>query len=165
MTKGINNEKLSIRQTDEKDVPLIMGFIRAIAEFEHLSDSVMATEEDIRMALFGPRPYAEAAIAEVEGEPAGFVTFYHNFSSFMGKPGLYVEDIYVHPEYRGHGVGRALMAYCARVAKERGCVRMDWSVLTWNPARKFYEGLGAKADEEWMIYRLKGKSFLELAGE
>lgn len=165
MTNIANNEKLTIRQTDEKDVPLIMEFIRAIAEFEHLSDSVTATEENIRVAFFGPRPYAEAAIAEFEGEPAGFVTFFHNFSSFMGKPGLYVEDIYVDPEYRGHGIGRALMAYCARIAKERDCGKMDWSVLTWNPARKFYENLGAEADEEWIIYRLKGKSFLELAGE
>ncbi|MDW7732729.1 MAG: GNAT family N-acetyltransferase [Methanolobus sp.] len=163
MQEVVNNKKLTIRQADEKDVPLIMGFIRAIADFENLSDSVIATEEDISVAFFGPRPYAEAAIAEIGEKSAGFVTFYHNFSSFMGKPGLYVEDIYVHPEYRGHGVGRSLMAYCARIAKERGCGKMDWSVLTWNPARKFYESLGAEADEEWIIYRLKGKAFSELA--
>ena len=163
MTKCFDSLKVTIRQTEEKDVPLIMEFIRAIAEFENLSDSVVATEEDIRIGFFGPRPFAEASIAEVRDEPAGFVTFFHNFSSFMGKPGLYVEDIYVHPEYRGQGVGRELMVYCARLAKERGCGKMDWSVLTWNPARKFYESLGAEADNEWMIYHLKGKDFSELA--
>ncbi|TGC07505.1 GNAT family N-acetyltransferase [Methanolobus halotolerans] len=160
---GFDKVKVTIRQTDERDVSLILGFIRAIAEFEHLSDSVMTTEEDLSKSLFGPRPYAEVAVAEVGNKSAGFVMFFHNFSSFAGKPGLYIEDIYVHPEYRGRGVGRSLMVYCARIAKERGCGRMDWSVLNWNPARKFYESLGAQAHEEWIIYRMGEKAFSELA--
>ncbi len=163
MAKNVNDITVSIRPTDEEDVPLIMEFIKAIADFEDLGDSVLASEEDIRKSLFGPKPFAEAAIAEVNKEPAGFVTYFHNFSSFVGKPGLYVEDIYVHPEYRKQGVGRSLMAYCARIARERGCGRMDWSVLNWNPARKFYENLGAEAHEEWIVYRLGEKEFLELA--
>ncbi|WP_406657091.1 GNAT family N-acetyltransferase [Methanolobus sp. ZRKC2] len=165
MTKNDDRLKISIRQTDEKDVPLILEFIRLIAEFEHLSDNVMASEDSIRVAFFGPRPYAEAAVAEAGDKPAGFVTFFHNFSSFMGKPSLYVEDIYVHPEYRGMGVVKALMSYCARIAKERDCGRMDWSVLDWNPARKFYESLGAKADGKWITYRLGKKGIFELAGD
>ena len=161
---GINS-RISIRETSETDVPLIRDFIRGIADFEGLIDSVIATEDDLKRSLFGERKYAEAIIAETEESPAGFLIFFHNFSSFIGKPGIYIEDIYVHPEFRGKGVGRALMTYCSKIARERNCVRVDWNVLGWNPARKFYEHIGGKHLDEWLPYRLEEKGIEKLAEE
>ncbi len=145
---------LIIRNTDAEDVPLLLRFVKGIAEYEHLSHMVSATEESLKMAFFGERPYAEALIAELDSVPVGFVVFFHNFSTFVGKPGLYLEDIYVLPEHRGKGVGAALFMKCVRMARERDCGRMEWSALHWNPARKFYERLGAQPLEDWIIYRL-----------
>ncbi len=145
---------LIIRSTDVEDVPLLLRFVKGIAEYEHLSHMVSATEESLKMAFFGKRPYAEALIAELDSVPVGFVVFFHNFSTFVGKPGLYLEDIYVLPEHRGKGVGAALFMKCVRMARERDCGRMEWSALHWNPARKFYERLGAQPLEDWIIYRL-----------
>ncbi len=145
---------LIIRSTDVEDVPLLLRFVKGIAEYEHLNHMVSATEESLKMAFFGERPYAEALIAELDSVPVGFVVFFHNFSTFVGKPGLYLEDIYVLPEHRGKGVGAALFMKCVRMARERDCGRMEWSALHWNPARKFYERLGAQPLEDWIIYRL-----------
>jgi len=145
------------------DVPTILGFVRELAEFERLLDRVCATEDDLRASLFGARPYAEVVLAESDG-PVGFALFFHNYSTFLGRPGIYLEDIYVRPEARGRGVGRALMAYVARLAVERGCGRFEWAVLDWNSrAIAFYRSLGAEAMDEWTVYRLTGKPLERLA--
>lgn len=141
-----------------------MQFVRALAEFEDLDDQVVSDEGSLLKYLFGKRPYAEAIISEIDGNPAGFVILFYSFSSFRGRPGLYIEDTFVYPEYRNKGVGRALMEHCARLALQQGCIRMEWSALDWNPARNFYEHLGAEAHKEWIMYRLEGKALLELAG-
>ncbi|MDG6244299.1 MAG: GNAT family N-acetyltransferase [Methanolobus sp.] len=154
---------ITVRAAKEQDIPLIMDLVRSLAKFEGLSDRVLSTEDDLRHALFGKRPYAEAIIAEVHRDAAGFIIFYHNFSSFAGKPGLYIEDIFVYPRYRGLGVGKELMVRCGQIAKERNCGRMEWSVLDWNPARKFYEHFGGELQKEWLLYRLEEKGIEELA--
>jgi GNAT superfamily N-acetyltransferase len=159
---GLENE-IIVRHTDEQDIPLIMNLVRSLADFEGLSDHVFSTEETLREALFGEKIYAEAIVAEVNRKPAGFIIFFHNFSSFTGKPGLYIEDIFVYPEYRGKGVGKALMIHCGKIAKKRNCGRLEWSVLDWNPARKFYEHMGGEHQKEWLLYRLGEKSIEELA--
>ncbi|WP_406662315.1 GNAT family N-acetyltransferase [Methanolobus sp. ZRKC3] len=159
------NSIISIRQTSEADTPIIMDFIKGIADFEGLSDLVTATEDELRGSLFGKRQYAEAVIAEVDAKAAGFLIFFHNFSSFRGKPGIYIEDIYVHQEFRGKGVGRALMTYCRKVAKERNCGKISWSVLDWNPARKFYEHIGGQFQDEWLAYHIDEKGIEELANK
>jgi len=145
---------LIIRSADPEDVPLLLEFVKGIAEYEHLGHMVSATEASLQKAFFGERPYAEALIAELDSVPVGFVVFFHNFSTFVGKPGLYLEDIYVLLEHRGKGIGAALFMTCVRIAKERDCGRMEWSALHWNPARKFYERFGAQALEDWIIYRM-----------
>jgi GNAT superfamily N-acetyltransferase len=155
--------EITVRNTDEKDIPLIMNLVRSLADFEDLSDHVLSTEETLHEALFGERVYAEAIIAEIDRKPAGFIIFFHNFSSFTGKPGLYIEDIFVYPEYRGKGVGKALMVHCGKIARERNCGRLEWSVLDWNPARKFYEHMGGEHQKEWLLYRLDEKGMDELA--
>lgn len=145
----------TIRKATLQDVPLILQFIRDLAEFERLLDQVTATEELIRSALFGNPPLAEALIGEMEGHPAGFALFFHNFSTFLGKPGLYVEDVYVDPAYRGRGLGRAFFLHLAALARERGCGRMEWAVLDWNErAITFYRNLGARPLEDWTLFRL-----------
>ncbi|HRV09341.1 MAG TPA: GNAT family N-acetyltransferase [Acidobacteriota bacterium] len=145
----------TIRKATPQDVPLILQFIRDLAEFEKLLDQVTATEELIRSALFGSPPLAEALIGEMEGHPAGFALFFHNFSTFLGKPGLYVEDVYVDPAYRGRGLGRAFFLHLAALARERGCGRMEWAVLDWNErAITFYRNLGARPLEDWTLFRL-----------
>ena len=146
---------LRIRPAVEDDVPLVLTFIRELAEYERLRHEVVATEELIREALFGPRPYAEVVFAELDGQPVGFALFFHNFSTFVGRPGLYLEDLYVRPEFRGLGIGRRLLVHLATIAKERGCGRMEWSVLDWNePAIRFYRSLGARPMDEWTVFRL-----------
>jgi len=150
---------LTIREATRADVPLILTFIRELAEYEKLLHEVEATEADLAETLFGARPYAEVVIAESEGNPAGFALFFHNYSTFAGRPGIYLEDLYIRPEARGKGIGRALLAHLAETALTRSCARLEWAVLDWNrPAIGFYESLGAKAMDEWTVYRLSGET-------
>ena len=155
-----------IRPSTAHDAALILGFIRELAEYERLAHEVTATEQDIQAQLFGPKPKAECVIAQLDGKPIGFALYFHNFSTFVGKPGLYLEDLYVKPEFRGRGYGRRLLSYLARLAMARGCGRFEWAVLDWNaPAIRFYEGLGAKMMQSWRINRLSGSALQELAAE
>jgi GNAT superfamily N-acetyltransferase len=159
-------ETCRIRPAAPADVPLILSMIRELAEFEKLAREVTATEADLKTALFGARPHAECVIAELGGKPAGFVLFFHNFSTFLAKPGIYLEDLYVKSELRGKGVGRALLAHLASLAVRRGCGRFEWAVLDWNePAIGFYKSLGAKMMDGWKINRLTGKALEKLAAE
>jgi len=153
-----------IREAIEEDVPLILSLIRELAEYEKLSDEVVATEDGLRDSLFGERRYAEVLIAEHDGAPAGFALFFHNFSTFLGKPGLYLEDLYVKPAFRGAGVGKKLLVRLAGLAMGRGCGRLEWWVLDWNePAHRFYRSLGARPQEEWTVWRLDGDQLPRLA--
>jgi GNAT superfamily N-acetyltransferase len=148
------------------DVPLVLRFIKALAEYERMTDQVVATEESLRESLFGAHPSAEAAIARANGDPAGFAVWFYNYSTFLSRPGLYLEDLFVLPECRGRGVGRALLQHLARVAVSRGCGRMEWAVLDWNDlAIRFYRSLGAQPMSEWTVYRLTGDSLKRLAAE
>jgi len=148
------------------DVPAILGLIKALADYERLAHAVVADEARLRASLFGPRPSAEVVIARVGAQVAGFAVWFHNYSTFLGQHGLYLEDLFVVPELRGRGVGHALLTYLARVAVDRGCGRMEWSVLDWNePARGFYERLGAVPMDEWTMYRLTGEALQRLASE
>ncbi len=148
------------------DIPLIFSLINELAEYEKLEHQVVATEETLRLALFGPHPAAEALIARNGGEPAGFALYFHNFSTFLGKPGLYLEDLFVRPAFRGRAIGKMLLAHLARLALERGCGRFEWAVLDWNkPARDFYEALGAQANVAWVNYRITGDALARLAGD
>lgn len=147
----------TIRSATAADVPLILAFIRDLAIYEKLLHEVTATEDALRRTLFGDQPGAHVVIAEVAGRPAGFALYFFNYSTFLAKPGLYLEDLFVQPEFRGHGTGKALLLHLAKIANARGCGRMEWSVLDWNePAIKFYESLGAKRMKEWQICRLTG---------
>lgn len=146
---------LAIRPATERDVPLILSFIQELAEYEKAREQAVATEANLRETLFGPRPYAEVVIAELEGEPVGFALFFHNYSTWLGRPGLYLEDLYVRPHARGRGVGKRLFAHLIDLARERGCGRMEWVVLDWNePAIRFYESLGARGMDDWRLFRL-----------
>ena len=156
---------LQIRNATEADVPLILGFIRKLGEYERLTQEVVATEEQLRATLFGARPVAEVLIAEWEGTPAGFALFFHNYSTFLAQPGIYLEDLFVDIEHRGRGLGKALLRRLAQLAVERGCGRLEWSVLDWNePAIGFYKKLGAKPMDEWTIFRVTGAA-LKSMGE
>lgn len=155
---------ITIRNAVEADVSLILELIRALAEYERLADEAVATEANIRTALFGPRPYAEVIIASSDDIPAGFALFFHNFSTFVGKPGLYLEDLFVKPEFRGKGIGLALLRQLAKLAIERDCGRIEWSVLDWNePSIEFYKKLGAIPKDEWTIFRMTGDAITDLA--
>ncbi len=155
-----------IRPAVEADAPLVLALIRELAEYERLAGEVTATEVDIREALFGSAPSAEAVIAEVEERPVGFALFFHNFSTFAGKRGLYLEDLYVRPEHRGRGVGRRLLRHLARLACERGCRRFEWAVLDWNePAIRSYRRAGAVPMDGWTVYRVTGAALDRLADE
>lgn len=155
-----------IRPAVEGDVLLILRFIRELAEYERLRHEVVATEERLRGTLFGARPAAEVVIAEDAGEPVGFALFFHNYSTFLAQPGIYLEDLYVRPESRGRGVGRALLAHLARLARERGCGRLEWWVLDWNEsAIRFYRSLGAQPMSDWTVFRLAGGDLARLADE
>jgi len=150
---------LTIREATRADVPLILTFIRELAEYEKLLHEVEATEADLAETLFGSTPRAEVVIAESDGSPVGFALFFHNYSTFAGRPGIYLEDLYVRPAARGKGVGRALLAHLADLALARGCARLEWAVLDWNRAAiAFYESLGARAMDEWTVYRLSGET-------
>ena len=155
---------LALRPATPSDVPLLLDLIRGLAEYERLADRVQATEERLHQHLFGEPRYAEALIAEWDGSPAGFALYFHNYSTFLARPGLSLEDLFGRPEYRGRGIGRALLVRLARLALERGCGRFEWSVLDWNePARAFYRRLGAVAQSEWLIKRLEGEALRALA--
>ncbi|MEX0677509.1 MAG: GNAT family N-acetyltransferase [Pirellulales bacterium] len=155
-----------IEPATERDVPILLHMTRALAEYEKVLDKVTATEASLRDSLFGTRRFAEAAIGYAAAEPAGMAVFFHTYSTFPGRPGLYIEDIFVEPTWRGKGLGRALVAYVAGLAVERGCARLEWSVLDWNePAIRFYRGLGAKPMDEWTVYRLTADALAGLAAE
>jgi len=154
----------TIRQATEQDVPLILAFIKKIAVYEKLIHEVKTTENDLRNSLFGKRPVAEAVLATYRDEPVGYAVFFHNFSTFVGKAGLYLEDLYIDKPYRGMGFGKAVLLYLARLAKERNCGRFEWSVLDWNEsAIRFYKGLGAVPMSGWTVFRLSGESLDKLA--
>jgi len=154
---------LVIRVATEDDLSLIAGFIRALAEYERLSHAVEFDEEQLRRSLFGERPFAEVLIAEDGGDPVGFALFFHNFSTFLGRPGIYLEDLFVRPEARGKGFGKALLARLAQIALERGCGRVEWAVLNWNqPSIEFYDALGARPNSDWTVYRLTGEALQSL---
>ncbi len=155
---------LNIRPTSADDVPLILQFIRNLAEYEKLSHLVVADEATLLDELFGQHPIAECVIAEYDGEPAGFALFFHNFSTFVGRRGLYLEDLFVRPELRGQGIGKALLGYLAQLAKARNCGRIQWAVLNWNEsAINFYQSLGAVPMNEWTVYRVTGDALDQLA--
>ena len=158
--------ELSIRAATPADVPLMMQFIRELAEFERLAHEVQGTEEALREEMFGARPVVEAIIARVGEEPAGWALFFHNFSTFLTRRGLYLEDLYVRPDFRGRGIGRRLLAELARIAVERRCGRLEWWVLDWNEdAIRFYRSLGAIAMDEWTVHRMTGAALEALARE
>ena len=157
-------DDLSIRAARPSDVGLILEFVRELAAYERLSRLVTATEPVLTEALFGPRPGAEVLLAFQHDAPAGFAVFFHNFSTFLASRGLWLEDIYVKPQFRGKGYGRALLLHVARIAQERGCARFEWAALDWNtPAVEFYKALGAKALDDWTIFRVTGETLTRLA--
>jgi len=157
--------EITIRPATRSDLPRILAFIRELAVYEHLEHEVVASEAEVGTALFGPLPAAEVVFACLDGTPVGFALFFHNFSTFLGRPGIYLEDLYVLPEARGLGIGKRLLAWLARTALERGCARLDWAVLDWNePSIGFYRSLGAVALDEWITYRLAGEALERLAG-
>ena len=154
-----------IRAAAEADVPVILSFIKQLAHYERLSHEVTATEELLRQTLFGERSTAEVAIGYFNGQPVGFVLYFHNYSTFLARPGLYIEDLFVDEAYRRRGFGRALLLHVARLAGERRCGRLEWAVLDWNePAVNFYKKLGAVAMDEWTVFRVTGAALKKLAG-
>jgi GNAT superfamily N-acetyltransferase len=155
---------VSIRPAVVDDLDLVICFIRALAEYERLADAVVLDRTLIGCHLFGDKPMAEVLIGEIDGVPRGFALFFHNFSTFEGKPGIYLEDLFVDPEARGAGLGKALLARLAQLAMERGCARLEWSVLDWNePSIEFYKSLGAQAMDDWTINRVDGAALTALA--
>jgi GNAT superfamily N-acetyltransferase len=157
--------EITIRPATRSDLPRVLAFIRELAVYEHLEHEVVASETEVGAALFGPLPAAEVVFACLDGTPVGFALFFHNFSTFLGRAGIYLEDLYVQPEARGLGIGKRLLAWLARTALERGCARLDWAVLDWNePSIGFYRNLGAVALDEWTTYRLAGEALERLAG-
>ena len=156
---------LTIRPATPADLPLIAQFIRDLAAYEKLSHEVRFDEAALGLRLFGPRPYAEVIIGEIDGAPQGFALFFHNFSTFEGRPGIYLEDLFVRPEARGSGLGKALLQHLAALAVARDCARLEWWVLDWNePAIGFYKRLGAKPMDEWTVMRVDGDALTKLAG-
>lgn len=157
---------LTLRRATPADTVLILSFIRELAEYEKLADRVVATEQGLREQLFGATPRAEVVIAQLRGEPVGFALYFHNFSTFTGRAGLYLEDLFVRPAARGTGVGKVLMAYLAHVARARGCARFEWAVLDWNePAIRFYRAIGAVGLDDWRVQRVAGEALEKLAWE
>lgn len=156
---------VDLRPARRDDIPLILALVAELAEYERLAHEAVATPPDFEDALFGPRPAAEVLVAEVDGQPAGFALFFVSFSTFLGKPGLYLEDLFVRPAFRGNGVGKRLMVELARIALERGYGRFEWSVLDWNaPAIEFYRHLGATPMDGWTVQRVSGDALRALAG-
>lgn len=157
-------DSISLRAATSDDTPQILAFIEGLAEYEKLSHACVATEESLRRTLFGPRPYAEIIMADFDGQPAGFALYFHNYSTFRARPGIYLEDLFVLPALRGKGIGKALLKELARLAVERDCARLEWSVLDWNdPAIQFYKSVGAEPQDEWTIFRVTGDALHALA--
>jgi GNAT superfamily N-acetyltransferase len=155
-----------IQPAAERDVPVILDLIKGLAEYEQLSHEVVATEESLRESLFGPRRTAEVLLGYAGAEAVGFAVFFHNYSTFLGRPGIYLEDLFVAPKWRRRGLGTQLLRYIARLAVERNCGRLEWAVLDWNePAIAFYKKLGARAMDEWTVYRVTGDALEKLASE
>ena len=155
---------IRIQPATEADTPLILTLIKALAGYERLEREVVATEDMIRESLFGERPAASAAIARIGGEAVGFAIWFSTYSTFLSKPGIYLEDLFVLPAWRGKGVGRELLRHLARIAVDRGCGRIEWSVLDWNePAIRFYRGIGARPMDDWTVYRMTGDAIVRLA--
>jgi GNAT superfamily N-acetyltransferase len=155
---------LIIRTGEPADVPLIAELIRGLARYERLEHEVVMTEEKLTDTLFGEHRYAETLIAEMDEKPVGFALFFHNYSTFLAQPGIYLEDLFVMPDQRGGGVGRALLGRLAQIAVDRGCGRLEWAVLDWNrDAIGFYERLGARPNSEWTVYRLTGEALRSVA--
>jgi len=156
--------KFLIKETTTSDIPLILNFIKGLAEYEKLAHKVVATEDGLRETLFENNPKAEVIFGVYKNEPVAFALFFHNYSTFLGRPGIYLEDLYVKPEYRGKGFGKVMLSYLAKLAKDRKCGRLEWSVLDWNePALKFYKTIGARKMDEWTTQRLDGDALEELA--
>ena len=157
---------LRIRRATPADAPVIASLVRELADYEKLLDEARATPQDFLREIESPNPVIHVLIAEWNGEPAGFALYFFNFSTFVGRPGLYLEDLFVRPAQRAHGIGRALLRALARIAQERGCGRMEWAVLDWNePALRFYKSLGARQMNEWIIHRLTPAEIASLAAE
>lgn len=153
-----------IRPAAEADTPVIIALINELAEYEHLSHEVIVTEDDIRKSLFGAHPFAQALIGEYKGVAISFALYFYNYSTFLGKPGIYLEDLYIQPKHRGNGFGSKMLAHIARIARKQNCGRFEWSVLDWNkPAIRTYEKLNAKPMKEWILYRLTGEALDSLA--
>lgn len=158
------SEQIHLRLATEQDIPTILNFINGLAEYEKLADQVVATEEKLRTTLFGAKAYAEVVIAEYQQQAAGFALFFHNYSTFLAKPGIYLEDLFVLPQYRGKGIGKVLLSYLAKLAVQRDCGRLEWSVLDWNQsAIDFYQAQGATMLHDWRINRVTGESLKMLA--
>lgn len=156
-------EEFTLRFAEEKDITLIYDLIKELAVYEKLEDRVIASREDLRESIFD-RKVAEVILAELNGVTVGYAMYFYNFSSFIGKPGLYLEDIFIRPSYRGRGFGKAVLAYLAELAVKRNCWGMEWTCLDWNePSIKFYESIGAVQNDGWRIYRLKGEALLNLS--
>ncbi len=159
------NENFSIRSGSDADVPLILRLIRELADYERAPRDAVATEDQLREVLYAANPAAEVLLAFEDEEPIGFAVYFFNFSTWLGRPGLYLEDLFVRPQVRGHGYGRALLQRLAQLAQDRGCGRMEWAVLNWNePAIQFYNKLGAKPMDDWTVYRLTSEGIANLAG-
>lgn len=158
-------DEFKLRFAEEKDVPLILGFIRELAEYENMLDMVVATEEVLKESLF-ERKVAEVIIGEYAGRPISFALFFHNFSTFIGRPGIYLEDLYVKTEMRGKGIGRIMLSFLAKLTVERKCGRLEWSCLDWNmPSINFYKEMGAVPMEEWTVYRVCDEALVNLANK
>lgn len=156
--------ELIIKQAKEEDVPLILSFIKKIAEYEKLSHEVIATEEILRESLFGEKPSAEVVFGYLNNEPVAYAVYFYNFSTFIGKKGLYLEDLFVLPELRGSGIGKKMLIYLIKKSVEENCGRMEWAVLDWNePAIKFYKSLGAKPMDEWTTFRMDEEALRKIA--
>ncbi len=157
---------VTLRPATGADVPVILELIRGLAEYERLAAECVATEAALSETLFGARPQAEVILALADGMPAGFALFFHNYSTFLARHGIFLEDLFVKPAFRGRGIGQLLLVHLAQLAVSRGCGRLEWSVLDWNTdAIRFYETLGAKAMDEWTVYRVTGPALVQLAGE
>ena len=166
MESSTGLDSFQIRTATKDDVPVILSFIRKLADYERLSHEVVATEAGLRETLFGRRRTAEVALAYYKRAPVGFVLFFHNYSTFLGRPGMYIEDLFVDEAFRRRGFGSALLSYVAKLAKQRNCGRLEWSVLDWNePAINFYRRLGALPMSEWTVFRVTGENLTKLAGD
>jgi GNAT superfamily N-acetyltransferase len=164
MPSSPRDPRLNIRPAEKSDIRSILSFIKELGEYERLAHEIVATEEVLSETLFGDRRFAEVVFALYDGQPVGYALFFHSFSTFLGRPGIYLEDLYVRPAMRGRGIGKALLVYLAQLAAERKCGRLEWAVLNWNePSIAFYRSLGARPMDEWTVYRLTGDSLKRLA--